>query len=172
MASKKDFKQINTDIIAGLTNETLSDYKYTLSGILKLSPKSITVHTLCKKRCADMEEISDNQDTADMLRYTYNELNGVYEPYYIYRQKNAAGALENVGFISDKNICAYNIIMMEEIASVIAVGAGSASKLIDFKTKKPFMKLRSDKQPQRYIKEINEIITEKRRFLENGRERI
>ena len=80
--------------------------------------------------------------------------------------------MENVGFISDKNICAYNIIMMEEIASVIAVGAGSASKLIDFKTKKPFMKLRSDKQPQRYIKEINEIITEKRRFLENGRERI
>lgn len=67
LALKKDFCQINTDIIAGLTNETLKDYENTLLGILKLSPKSITVHTLCKKRCADMTENSDNKDISDML---------------------------------------------------------------------------------------------------------
>lgn len=172
IALKKNFFQINTDIIAGLKNESLNDFKYTLDNILKISPESITVHTLCSKRCAVKKENSENPDTGKMIDYTYENLNGIYEPYYIYRQKNAAGALENTGFVKDGRICAYNIIMMEEIASVIAVGAGSASKLIDFESKKPFLKLRSDKQPQRYISEIQNIVFEKRRFLENGKERI
>lgn len=171
LAEKKNFSAINTDLIAGLKGEKISDFKYTLENILRLTPKNITVHTLCKKRCAVKRETSDNLQASAMLDYAYEAMKDAYTPYYIYRQKNAVGSLENTGFMRDGQVCEYNIIMMEEIASVIAVGAGSASRLVDFETKKPFSKLRSDKQPQRYIADIENIINEKRRFLKYGYDR-
>lgn len=171
LVEKKNFSAINTDLIAGLKGEKLSDFKYTLENILRLNPENITVHTLCEKRCAVKKEASDNFEASAMLDFTYEALKDEYSPYYIYRQKNAVASLENTGFMRDGKICEYNIIMMEELASVIAVGAGSASRLIDFETKKPFSKLRSDKQPQSYIADIENIINEKRRFLEYGYDR-
>lgn len=171
LAEKKNFSAINTDLIAGLKGEKISDFKYTLENILRLTPQNITVHTLCEKRCAVKRETSDNLQASAMLDYAYEAMKDAYTPYYIYRQKNAVGSLENTGFMRDGQVCEYNIIMMEEIASVIAVGAGSASRLVDFETKKPFSKLRSDKQPQRYIADIENIINEKRRFLKYGYDR-
>lgn len=173
-AKNAGIMKINTDIIAGLPDETLLDFKHTLSEIIKLNPTDITVHTLCKKRCSDMDlsEFLPYSDTEKMLDFAYETLSEKYEPYYIYRQKNALGALENVGFIRDNNACMYNIVMMEETESVVAVGAGSASKLIGFNDKKPFSKLRDDKNPQRYISQIEEITAKKRRFLEDGADKI
>ncbi|MBO5407992.1 MAG: coproporphyrinogen dehydrogenase HemZ [Clostridia bacterium] len=171
LSRKFSFDTVNTDLIAGLPGENFSDFKASLDGILKLSPEHITVHTLCKKRTSDMRMQSDVRQFSEaehMLRYSYEVLASTYEPYYIYRQKNAIAGLENVGFMKNQKVCAYNIFMMEEISSVVAVGAGGTSKLIDFSTKKPFSKLRTDKQPERYMRDLDEILREKQRFLREG----
>ena len=171
MSRKFQFDTVNTDLIAGLPGENFCDFKNSLDGILKLSPEHITVHTLCKKRTSDLRMQSDAKqflETEKMLQYSYEVLAPGYEPYYIYRQKNAVAGLENVGFMRNKKVCAYNIFMMEEISSVVAVGAGGTSKLTDFVTKKPFSKLRTDKQPERYMRDLDEIIKEKQAFLREG----
>ena len=51
-------------------------------------------------------------------------------PYYLYRQKNMAGNLENIGFSKEGKECLYNIFMMEEKHTVFGVGAGSSSKIL------------------------------------------
>ena len=51
-----------------------------------------------------------------------------YRPYYLYRQKHMAGALENVGYCRDDTPCIYNIRIMDESQSILALGAGGISK--------------------------------------------
>ncbi len=168
LAVKAGFKNINTDIIAGLPNESFFDFKYTVDNILKLSPQSFTVHTLCKKRSADIkasELLCEEKNVSEMLSYAYEKIQNEYEPYYMYRQKNAIGSLENIGFVNNDDICMYNIIMMQEIGSVISCGAGGTSKLISYKDKLPFSKLRADKQVHTYIENIDEIINKKKKFI-------
>lgn len=175
LAEKTGFKNINTDIIAGLSGESFSDFKYTLDKLLKISPQSLTVHTLCKKRSADMNlsSIIDEENiVGKMLDYTYEKLENIYNPYYMYRQKNAVGSYENVGFIKDENICMYNIIMMQEAGSVISSGAGGTSKLIGFDDKIPFSKMRTDKQVHTYIDTIDEILKKKKEFIINAKDTI
>ena len=162
------FPTVNTDLIAGLTGEDFSDFKQSLDGILALSPEHITVHTLCKKRTSDLTESVDEgtaRKVNDMLDYAYQSLQPLYEPYYIYRQKNAVSSLENVGFMRNSIACEYNIFMMEEISYVVAVGAGGVSKLINFSDKKPFAKFRGDKQPERYLRDLAKHTEEKCDFL-------
>ncbi len=171
LSRKFSFDIVNTDLIAALPGESFLDFKYSLDGILSLSPEHVTVHTLCKKRTADLRLQNEKEqflEAEKMLQYSYEALADSYEPYYIYRQKNAVAGLENIGFMRNKKVCRYNIFMMEEISSVIAVGAGGTSKLTDFATKKPFSKLRTDKQPERYMKDLDEIILEKQNFLREG----
>ncbi|MBE7018785.1 MAG: coproporphyrinogen dehydrogenase HemZ [Ruminococcaceae bacterium] len=171
MSRKFSFETVNTDLIAGLPGETFLDFKHSLDGILELSPEHITLHTLCKKRTSDLRMQSDLEqyrEAEKMLQYSYDVLEPTYEPYYIYRQKNAVAGLENIGFMRNGKVCNYNIFMMEEISSVVAVGAGGTSKLTDFATKKPFSKLRTDKQPERYMRDLDEIIKEKQTFLREG----
>lgn len=162
------FPTINTDLIAGLPQESCSDFRQSLDGILALSPEHITVHTLCKKRTSGLREAWDPivaSEVDKMLDYTYEALKPLYEPYYIYRQKNAVSSLENVGFMRNATECVYNLFMMEEISSVIAVGAGGASKLVSFADKKPVAKLHTDKQPERYLRDLTQGIEKKCQFL-------
>ncbi len=171
LSRKFSFDTVNTDLIAALPGENFSDYKYSLDGILALKPEHITVHTLCKKRTSDLRMQNAKEQFLEaerMLQYSYEVLADSYQPYYIYRQKNAVAGLENIGFMRNNKVCRYNIFMMEEISSVIAVGAGGTSKLTDFITKKPFSKLRTDKQPERYMKDLDDIIREKQNFLQEG----
>lgn len=165
------FETVNTDLIAGLAEETFLDFKNSLDGILQLAPEHITVHTLCKKRTSNLVEPMEEEtakEVVKMLDYTYRVMEGEYEPYYIYRQKNAISSLENIGFMRNQKECAYNIFMMEEASSVLAVGAGGTSKLVDYQTKSPFSKLRTDKQPERYIRDLSEGIKKKQQFLLEG----
>ena len=160
-AKALNFKTINTDLIAGLPQEKFEDFKYSLSEILALSPENLTVHTLCKKKNSEYEmNFSEDiyPEVKKMLDLTYEMVYNVYEPYYIYRQKNAITALENVGFGKKDNFSAYNIIMMEEIGNVISVGAGGVSKIGS-------IKLRCDKQPETYISNITDITSKKRDFI-------
>lgn len=174
-SQKLGFNTVNTDLIAGLTGETFLDFKHSLDGILSLSPQHITVHTLCNKRTSGLLDRADHlvaQEVKKMWEYTYEKLFPIYEPYYIYRQKEAISSMENVGFMKNKRECIYNIFMMEETSSVIAVGAGGTSKLIDFTDKKPFAKLRTDKQPERYIRDIALTLPKKKAFITENCNRI
>ena len=155
-----NFKAINTGLIAGLDGEKFMDFKHSFDEILSLSPENITVHTLCKKKnSADNMQLSREiyKEVKKMIDYSYEMVYNIYEPYYIYRQKNAICALENVGFSKKDKYSSYNIIMMEEIGTVISIGAGGVTKVGSDK-------LRFDKQPETYINDHN-IINRKRVFL-------
>ena len=54
---------------------------------------------------------------------------GMY-PYYLYRQKNMSGNFENVGYAKPGKYGIYNILIMEEMQTIMALGAGSISKVV------------------------------------------
>ncbi len=129
------FKAINTDLIAGLPTDTVSSFENTINGILKLKPENITVHTLSVKRASNINinaELSVLENPTDkMVEYaTSSLLESGYNPYYLYRQKNMVGNLENIGWERDGTPSLYNIFIMEENQSIIALGAGASSKIV------------------------------------------
>ncbi len=121
---------INTDIIAGL-EENFEDFAHTIDGIYELKPHNVTVHTLSRKRGSDLAEKRLHcEDINRMTDYAYDRLTEKYRPYYLYRQKNMLGGLENTGFSLSGFECVNNITVMEELVPVYACGAGSISKNI------------------------------------------
>ena len=124
---------INMDLIAGLDGESLATFKKSLNTTIEMHPTNITVHTLSIKRASRLHEFggetSSVEDTAKMVNYATKKLheNG-YKPYYLYRQKNMVGNLENIGYFRDGRVNIFNIDSMEDIASIVACGAGAVSK--------------------------------------------
>lgn len=160
---------INMDLIAGLKNESFSTFKNSLNKTLDLQPQNITVHTLSVKRTSELSELSDKltseKEVTKMVDYAYKTLtkNG-YNPYYLYKQKNMIGNLENIGYALNQTECVFNIDTMEEIASVIACGANAISKRYFSLTN------RIERQPNvknlnEYISRVNEMIEKKREFF-------
>ena len=135
LAREMGFDHINMDLIAGLPGEDLTMFRQTLEWVSSLAPESMTVHTLSIKRSSLLHlweaELPDGNMVADMVRAGAEiaERMGL-RPYYLYRQKYMAGNQENVGYARPGHECLYNVDMMEETASVIALGAGAASKRI------------------------------------------
>ena len=133
LAREMGFNHINMDLIAGLPGEDLDMFRQTLEWVSSLAPESMTVHTLSIKRSSLLHlweaELPDGNMVADMVRAGAEiaEHMGLH-PYYLYRQKYMAGNQENVGYARPGHECLYNVDMMEETASVIALGAGAASK--------------------------------------------
>jgi len=130
MAMEQDFV-VNMDIIAGLTDERLGIFKRTIKTLLELYPHNITVHTLSIKNAAQIrgQEIKYVDEVPKMVEFAEKTLmeNG-YKPYYLYRQKHQVGGLENIGFYRDENVCIFNIDSMEDVSTVIAIGAGAIKK--------------------------------------------
>ncbi|MBR2988160.1 MAG: radical SAM protein, partial [Clostridia bacterium] len=124
---------INVDTIAGLVGETLDDFVYTLDGVCALNPENITVHTLSRKNGSALAQGGkfDNAEVEKMVDYAFTKLtaNG-YLPYYLYRQKQMLGNLENVGYCKAGKQCVNNVTTMEDCLSVIACGAGAISKIV------------------------------------------
>ncbi len=136
LAKAYGFDSINMDLIAGLPEETLEDFKASVDTAISLSPENITVHTLALKRSSELNAsgagVSGGNTAKQMLEYASNRLNASgYEPYYMYRQSKCVGNLENVGWCKSGKDCLYNVFMMEECHTVIAVGAGAVTKLCD-----------------------------------------
>ncbi len=137
MAVRSGIKDINVDLIAGLPGDTYKNFYRTVDKILELSPSNLTVHTFSVKKAAAVRKkgstvyTPSNDSAAKSVDYALikTKLAG-YKPYYIYRQKNTVGNLENVGYSKDGSECFYNIFMMEELHSVFAVGAGAVTKLV------------------------------------------
>lgn len=114
---------INVDLIAGLTNETLDDFIGTLDAAAALNPDNITVHTLSRKNGSELKQagIYDNCYVPAMTGYALEKLGkSGYIPYYLYRQKQMLGNLENVGYCKPGKQCINNITTMEDCMSVIA----------------------------------------------------
>ncbi|MDD5823645.1 MAG: coproporphyrinogen dehydrogenase HemZ [Firmicutes bacterium] len=136
LASEYGFEIINADLIAGLQDETLDDFRDSLNKVIELGANNITVHTLSVKTGSRLKESDPEyyrrnaENVTAMLdesrRILYD--NGFY-PYYLYRQKHQIGSLENVGYCKADMHSLYNIRIMEEKQTIIALGAGAIGKV-------------------------------------------
>ena len=127
---------VNADLIAGLPEETPDDFAATLEAILALEPENITVHTLAVKRASRLVEVDKDfhyrqgETVAAMLKIAREKLRTAgFRPYYLYRQKHMAGSFENVGYCRENTPSVYNIRIMEEKQTILALGAGGISKM-------------------------------------------
>lgn len=169
MARSLGFNHINADLITGLPGESLSDFEYTLKQIQKLSPESVTVHTLSVKHGSylDMNYSMYTPTAANTVNNMLSSANSLMAnmgktPYYLYRQKNMLGNLENVGYCTPGSECLYNIYIMEEVQSIISLGAGGSTKIVnDDKIERVF----NVKEVSEYIKRIDEMILRKNQLL-------
>ncbi len=161
--------QINTDLIAGLPGDNYRGFSRSLDKIIKLSPENITVHTFCVKKSAEIikldTEIYNRNASETVKAVDYSQItlkNSGYHPYYIYRQKNTVGNLENVGYATKGTDGLYNVLMMEEIHSVFAIGAGASTKLVKFDEsgKKVIKRIFDPKYPYEYLSEDNKASIE------------
>jgi oxygen-independent coproporphyrinogen III oxidase len=138
LAREMGMNNINMDLIIGLPGEGTNEFAHTLAETEKLMPESLTVHTLSFKRASEMTRNKDKYKVAD--RGEIESMMGMaedwttqhnYVPYYLYRQKNILGNLENVGYALPEQESLYNIIIMEEQQTIIGLGCGASSKFID-----------------------------------------
>ena len=169
-------KHINTDLIAGLEDDTYDSFKATVDKIIVLDPDNVTVHSFCVKNAAqvrsDNKEIyRDTDDTATKcVDYSVKALteNG-YIPYYMYRQKNTVNNLENVGYAKADAFGLYNVFMMSDAHTVFGVGAGSTTKLVkNVNGEAEILRIFSPKYPYEYLQETKEIKETVKDFFERS----
>ena len=86
-------------------------------------------------------------------------------PYYLYRQKNMLGNLENVGYAKKGTESLYNIFIMEEVQTIISLGCGGVTKTVDRETDR-IERIFNVKEPKDYIERIEEMLHRKDALLE------
>lgn len=165
------FTNINMDLILGLTGENADDVEKTLRQIGELAPDSVTVHTLAVKRAARLNIEREQYrgkgavQVRDMLAASVRFAKQYgYEPYYLYRQKNMEENLENVGYAKDGKEGLYNILIMEEKHSILALGAGGATKLV-FSGGGRVERSENVKSLKDYLERTEEMIARKEAFF-------
>ena len=147
--------EVNMDLIAGLPADTAGGFSRTLDAVLSLAPENVTVHTLSLKRGSGLtlagRPLPEAGEVRAMLDEAMERLAGSgYAPYYLYRQKNMAGGFENVGWTKPGSENLYNICIMEELCSILAMGAGGSTKLVADGGKR-IKRFIAPKYPQEYI---------------------
>ena len=158
---------INMDLILGLPGEGAEDVRATMEEILALRPDSLTVHSLAIKRASKlaqriresgMQTFLNTEETVALAARGAAAMD--MHPYYLYRQKNMAGNFENVGYATEGNYGIYNILIMEEVQTIVACGAGSISKRVypDGRIER----CENVKDVAQYIERIGEMIERKR----------
>lgn len=165
LAREKGFDNINMDLIAGLPGDSLQSFEYSLDKAISMNPENVTVHTLALKRSSNLVTDKMESSTGDlatkMLSLVQKRLTEAgYIPYYMYRQSKCLGNLENVGWAKAGYEGLYNVYMMEECHTVLAVGAGAVTKL-----KAPFTgeieRIFNYKYPYEYINDFEKILNRK-----------
>jgi len=174
LAREMGFDNINMDIIVGLENEGLVEIDNTCREIIKLKPDSITVHGLAIKRASRIHENLING--REIKNLDQNEIIKMYDktaelaeflnmkPYYMYRQKNMIGNMENIGYALPGKEGLYNIQMIEEKQTIIAHGADAASKAVFLKEDR-LERHFNVKDVREYISRIDEMIIKKNKLL-------
>ncbi len=169
MAREMGFDNINMDLILGLPNEGAEDVRHTMEELRILKPDNITVHSLAIKRAARLNMFRDQykdlrfENSEEMMDITaqYAREMGLL-PYYLYRQKNMAGNLENVGYALPGKAGIYNILIMEEKQTIVALGAGATTKAV---WKDHIERAENVKDVGIYIEQIEEMIARKKRLF-------
>ncbi len=164
LARETGFGCVNMDLIAGLPRDSFEGFCRSLEGVLDMGPENITVHTLALKRGARLMEeggqLPDGTQVLRMLDFSGDRLKERgYLPYYLYRQKYMSGALENVGWSRPGRESLYNIVMMEELHTVVSLGAGGVTKLVGGGK---ILRLANPKFPQEYLSGLDKVLGQKR----------
>lgn len=163
------FDSINMDLILGLPGQTKETYQKTLNQVRDLKPENITVHSLAIKRGSKLNNkgytFDDVNVTEDLMEYSKEVLKDTYEPYYMYRQKNIIGNLENVGFSLPGKASLYNIKIIEERHTILAFGAGAVSK-VAYAGSDRFERVPNSKGLEDYLDRIDEMANRKIDALE------
>lgn len=172
MAREEGFDNINMDLILGLPGETAEDVRRTIEAVKELSPDSLTVHSLAVKRASKLgqwieengiEMLSNTDETMAVAAAGAAEMG--MKPYYLYRQKNMSGNFENTGYALPGKNGIYNILIMEEKQTIVALGAGSISKRVypDGRIER----CENVKDVALYLEKIDEMIERKRVLFKN-----
>lgn len=170
MARDAGFDNINMDLIMGLPGETAWDVEQTLSMIEELYPDSLTVHSLAVKRASGLSQWMEENgrdtlcNTPEMmaLTETFARRMGLV-PYYLYRQKNMAGNFENVGYALPGKEGIYNILINEEVQTILALGAGTVTKRVYADGR--IERCDNVKDVALYMEKVDEMIERKRKLL-------
>ena len=175
LARSMGFNDINMDMIIGLPGEGIKEVLHTKEEILKLHPDSLTVHGLSLKRASILYEnfilkkgiqVKKQAELADMYeesRILAKKL-GLH-PYYMYRQKNMVGNMENLGYSRKGAECIYNIQMIEDKQTIIALGADAVSKVV-FLDEGRIERFANIKDVREYCNRIEEMVEGKKKLLD------
>ena len=172
LARKMGFDNINMDLILGLPEETIEDVRDTMERMKELAPDNLTVHSLAVKRAARLRmfreenqnmQLHNSREMIDLTERYAKEMG--MEPYYLYRQKNMAGNFENVGYARPGKAGIYNILIMEEKQSIMAVGAGASTKYV-FDHGARIERTENVKDIKNYLERIDEMIKRKQQGFE------
>lgn len=175
LARELGFNDINMDMIIGLPGEGIKEAEYTAEEILKLRPDSLTVHGLSLKRASILYEnfilkkgiqIKKQEELSSMYEISRRLANNLdIKPYYMYRQKNMVGNMENLGYSKEGKDCLYNIQMIEDKQTIIALGADAVSKVV-FLEENRIERFGNVKDIREYNSRIKEMVEEKRKLLD------
>lgn len=167
LAKEMGFSNINMDFIAGLPCDTVGGFRESIDRAVALSPESITVHCLALKKAADFYKdlpMPDAAAVSEMVDYAQNTLKSAgYRPYYLYRQKNMAANLENVGYAKPGFESPYNVMMMDDSQTLLGVGAGASTKVLG--GKRGIERLTECKYPYDYLARFDDLMAEKQQQL-------
>lgn len=130
-----NFPHVNMDLIAGLPEDTPEGFARSLDEVISMGADNITVHTLSLKKGSRImlegSRIPGADEVAQMLDYADPTLRKHgFAPYYLYRQKYMSGSFENVGWTKPGGTGLYNIYIMEELHSILSLGAGGSTKMV------------------------------------------
>ncbi len=173
LAHSLDFNSINADLIAGLPGEELSDFDASLDKIIGLGADNITIHSLAVKRASRLKDedpvfhYKQSSITNSMTAKGFETLcNRGFEPYYLYRQKHMAGAGENIGYCKPEKAGLYNIRIMDEHQSILALGAGAISKRF-YPEENRLERIPNVSNVGHYINRLDEMIERKDKMFFN-----
>ena len=161
---------VNMDLIAGLPTDTVQGFTDTVDRVLALSPENVTVHTLSLKKGSRItlegSALPTAAEVGAMLDIAQEKLRAAdYAPYYLYRQKFMSGGFENVGWSREGYINLYNICIMEELCSIVAMGGGGSTKLVRHDGGRN-IRIMEPKYPLEYINGIEKTCADKRGITE------
>lgn len=171
LAKKIGFDSINMDLIIGLPDEGPEEARITMEAISKLKPDNLTIHTMALKRDSkiskniDKYHLSETEKIEEMLDIASKAAGHMnLEPYYMYRQKQILGNFENIGYSLKGKECIYNIMMMEEKQTIIALGVGSVSKIF-FPEEDRIERVANFKDLNVYFDRIDDMIEKKKNLI-------
>jgi oxygen-independent coproporphyrinogen-3 oxidase len=171
LAKSMNVPSINMDLIAGLPTDTLLGFKKTIRSVLEMHPEAITIHTLAIKRSSSLVYLGNAEYNAqggavnEMLITASEMLHGSgYYPYYLYRQKNMVGNLDNVGWSLQGHEGLYNVFIMDETHTILSTGAGGVTKIRQPHGSR-IERVFNFKYPYEYISRFDQILDKKKKVL-------